>query len=34
MNLARAVSSTAKIKITGIRKGEKLHEEMITIRIL
>ena len=31
MNLARAVSSTAKIKITGIRKGEKLHEEMITI---
>ena len=31
MNLARAVSSLAKIRITGIRKGEKLHEEMITI---
>ena len=31
MNLARAVSSLAKIRITGTRKGEKLHEEMINI---
>jgi len=28
--LAKAVSSNAKIKITGIREGEKIHEEMIT----
>jgi len=30
IDLAKAISSTAKIKITGIRPGEKLHEEMIS----
>ena len=30
LDLAKAVSSNAKIKITGIREGEKIHEEMIT----
>ena len=30
LDLAQAVSSNAKIKITGIREGEKIHEEMIT----
>jgi UDP-N-acetylglucosamine 4,6-dehydratase len=31
VDLAKAVSSTAKIVYTGIRQGEKLHEEMITL---
>tara|TARA_Y100000590_G_C15700923_1_gene1006750 strand:- start:1279 stop:2283 length:1005 start_codon:yes stop_codon:yes gene_type:complete len=31
MDLANAVSPNIKTKIIGIRKGEKLHEEMITI---
>ena len=31
VDLAKAVSATAKIKLIGIRSGEKLHEEMITI---
>tara|TARA_A100001011_G_C14271719_1_gene827278 strand:+ start:121 stop:1131 length:1011 start_codon:yes stop_codon:yes gene_type:complete len=30
INLAKAVDSKAKIKIIGIRPGEKIHEEMIT----
>lgn len=30
MDLAKAVSANAKIKIVGIRPGEKIHEEMIT----
>ena len=30
MDLARAIAPNAKIKIIGIREGEKLHEEMIT----
>jgi UDP-N-acetylglucosamine 4,6-dehydratase (inverting) len=30
LDLARAVSENAKIKIIGIRNGEKIHEEMIT----
>jgi FlaA1/EpsC-like NDP-sugar epimerase len=30
-DLARAVCSDCKIEITGIRPGEKLHEEMISI---
>ena len=30
MDLAKAVSPNAKIKIVGIRPGEKIHEEMIT----
>ena len=30
LDLAKAVSSKAKIKYTGIRTGEKLHEEMIS----
>jgi UDP-N-acetylglucosamine 4,6-dehydratase len=30
LDLARAVSEKAKIKIIGIRNGEKIHEEMIT----
>ena len=29
-DLAQAVSKKAKIKLIGIRSGEKLHEEMIT----
>ncbi len=29
-DLAKAISSNSKIKIIGIRQGEKLHEEMIT----
>ena len=29
-DLARAICSKSKIKIIGIRQGEKLHEEMIT----
>ncbi len=31
IDLARAISSTAKIKIVGIRPGEKVHEELISI---
>ena len=31
MDLAKAVDKTCKIKIVGIRPGEKLHEEMISI---
>tara|TARA_B100001057_G_C22867589_1_gene957277 strand:- start:2565 stop:3554 length:990 start_codon:yes stop_codon:yes gene_type:complete len=31
VDLAKAVSSSAKIIYTGIRQGEKLHEEMITL---
>lgn len=31
LDLARAVSKNSKIIFTGIRQGEKLHEEMITI---
>lgn len=30
-DLAKAISPSSKIKITGIRPGEKLHEEMITV---
>ena len=30
-DLAKAISPGSKIKITGIRPGEKLHEEMITV---
>ena len=30
IDLAKAISSSAKIKIVGIRPGEKLHEEMIS----
>jgi FlaA1/EpsC-like NDP-sugar epimerase len=30
-DLAKAVCNKCKIKITGIRPGEKLHEEMISI---
>ena len=30
LDLAKAISSKAKIKYTGIRTGEKLHEEMIS----
>ncbi len=29
MTMARAISKTSKIKLTGIRPGEKIHEEMI-----
>ena len=29
-DVAKAIKSTAKIKIIGIRPGEKIHEEMIT----
>ena len=31
IDLAKAISPNSKIKITGIRPGEKLHEEMITV---
>ena len=31
MDLASAVKSTNKLKFIGIRPGEKIHEEMITI---
>jgi UDP-N-acetylglucosamine 4,6-dehydratase len=31
LDLARAVSEKAKIKIIGIRGGEKIHEELITV---
>jgi len=31
LDLARAVSEKAKIKIIGIRRGEKIHEELITV---
>jgi UDP-N-acetylglucosamine 4,6-dehydratase/5-epimerase len=31
LDLAKAISPDAKIKIVGIRPGEKLHEEMITV---
>jgi UDP-N-acetylglucosamine 4,6-dehydratase (inverting) len=31
IDLAKAVSDDCKIKITGIRPGEKLHEEMISV---
>ena len=30
LDVAKAISSNAEIKIVGIRPGEKLHEEMIT----
>ena len=30
MDLAKAIAPKAKIKITGLRPGEKIHEEMIT----
>jgi|TARA_A100001011_G_C14315377_1_gene847713 UDP-N-acetylglucosamine 4,6-dehydratase len=30
LDLAKAVSNKAKIKVIGIREGEKIHEEMIT----
>ena len=30
LDLAKAISNKAKIKFTGIRTGEKLHEEMIS----
>ena len=30
MDLAKAISPDSKLKITGIRPGEKIHEEMIT----
>ncbi len=29
-DLAKAIDSKCKFKITGIRPGEKLHEELIT----
>ena len=29
-DLARAIAPKAQIKITGVRPGEKLHEELIT----
>ena len=31
IDLARAINSNAKIVFTGIRPGEKIHEEMISI---
>ena len=31
LDLARAINSKNKIKVIGIRKGEKIHEEMITV---
>ncbi len=31
LDLAKAISANSKIKIIGIRNGEKLHEEMITL---
>ena len=31
MDLARAIAPDAKIEFTGIRPGEKLHEEMISV---
>ena len=31
LDLAKAISPSSKIKIIGIRKGEKIHEEMITV---
>ena len=31
LDLAKSISSKAKIKFSGIRGGEKLHEEMITV---
>ena len=30
LDLAKAIAPSCKIKLTGIRPGEKLHEEMIT----
>jgi UDP-N-acetylglucosamine 4,6-dehydratase len=31
VDLARAIAPEAKLEITGIRPGEKLHEEMISL---
>ena len=31
MDVAKAIDCNCKIKIVGIRPGEKLHEEMITV---
>ena len=31
LDLARAINSKNKLEIIGIRKGEKIHEEMITV---
>ena len=31
LDLIKAIQASKKIKVIGIRKGEKLHEEMITI---
>ncbi len=31
LDLAKAISPSSKIKFIGIRKGEKIHEEMITV---
>ena len=31
LDLAKAISPNSKYKIIGIREGEKLHEEMITL---
>ena len=31
VDLAKAINSNNKIKVIGIRKGEKIHEEMITV---
>ena len=31
LDLAKAICPSCKIKFTGIRKGEKIHEEMITV---
>ena len=31
LDLVKAIDKTKKVKIIGIRPGEKLHEEMITV---